>query len=175
MTSRIALLIAVAAGALALAPLVFAEGRPVASAQSDAMAYFRANESATLQFGPVVHDHGDATQAKIVAKSLQTDVLRDHGDATQAKLVARSTQPDAMAYFRANESATLANDTTSFSTPSNDLVVSDQRGLATPAVSASSGSSVEWAQLGIGFGLGVMLVAGLVLGARLAKRRVLAH
>jgi hypothetical protein len=69
MTTRIALLIAVAVGALAIVPTVLAKGR-LAGSTEDAVAHFYANESATLTFGSVVHDHGDATQAKLVLQSL---------------------------------------------------------------------------------------------------------
>ena len=40
---------------------------------------------------------------------------------------------------------------------------------------SSSGRSIEWPQIGIGVGLGVLLALGLVLAARLAKVRTLAH
>ena len=46
---------------------------------------------------------------------------------------------------------------------------------ASPTVSVSSGSEIEWSQLGIGFGLGILLVAGLWLAMRMTKGRPLAH
>ena len=38
---------------------------------------------------PVIHDHGDAAQAKLVSQLAATEVVRDHGDAAQAKLVSQ--------------------------------------------------------------------------------------
>jgi len=115
MTTRIALLIALAVAALAIVPTALAQGRLVGS-REDAYKYFRANESATLTFPPVIH--GDATQAKLAA-------LLGVGSADQAE--------------------------------------------------ATSGLDVNWSQVGIGFLLGVLLAAGLWMGARVAKRHVLAH
>jgi hypothetical protein len=138
MTTRIALLIALAVAALAIVPTALAQGRLVGSPE-DAVKYFRAYESATPTFPPVIHDHGDATQAKLVLRSTPVEVIRDHGDATQAKLAALLGVGSA-----------------------------DQ-------AEAPSGLDVNWSQVGIGFLLGVLLAAGLWMGARVAKRHVLAH
>ena len=42
-------------------------------------------------------------------------------------------------------------------------------------MAVTSGSEIEWPQLGIGFGLGILLVAGLWLTMRMTKGRPLAH
>ncbi len=163
MTPRISLIIGIAVSALALGvPSAFGERQP------DGVAYFYANERATLGSGPVIHDHGDATQAKLVARSAPIEVIHDHGDATQAKLVAPSS--DAVAYFYANERSTLAKQGST--SGSREEVRLDPN---SPSPSVSSGSEIEWSQLAIGFGLGILLVAGLWLAMRMTKGRPLAH
>ena len=84
MTPKLSLIIGIAVTALAFGvPTAFGEGQLVGARRH--VAYFYANERATLDFGPVIHDHGDATQAKS-----PMEVIRDHGDATQAKLLLQS-------------------------------------------------------------------------------------
>ena len=116
MTSRITLLMAVAAAALAIVPAALGEGRLAGSPEGNAVAYFYANERATLAAQPArVLQRGD-------------DFLR--------------VRPEI---------------------------------VLTPTVSASPGSDIEWAQLGVGFGLGIVLVAGLWLTIRMTKLRELPH
>ncbi len=74
-----------------------------------------------------------------------------------------------MAAFYANERATLVEQ------GSRSVGSSDPDSLPSPTVSVSSGSEIEWPQLGIGFGLGILLVAGLWLMMRMTKGRPLAH
>lgn len=66
-------------------------------------------------------------------------------------------------------------------TPSGALVghvdryeVDLPKGQVTPRVS-SSGSVIEWPQLGLGFGLGIVFVLGTILAVRLTRSRALAH
>lgn len=49
--------------------------------------------------------------------------------------------------------------------------------LAGPADVATvrSGSEIEWPQIGVGFGAGLLLALGLVLGLRYTRVRQLAH
>jgi hypothetical protein len=121
MASRITLLMAVAAAALAIVPTAFGEGRLAGSLEPDAVAYFRANERATL-----------------AAQRLGTGAVVQRGDdflRERPEIVPTSGQ----------------------------------------AVSQSSGSGMEWAQLGIGFGLGILLAIGLWLAIRMTKHRQFAH
>ena len=63
MTRKLSLIIGIAVTALAFGiPTAFGEGQ--LGGPADGVAYFYANERATLDFGSVIHDHGDATQAK---------------------------------------------------------------------------------------------------------------
>jgi hypothetical protein len=45
----------------------------------------------------------------------------------------------------------------------------------TPVAANGSGRDVEWSQVGIGFGLGVLLVVGLLLALRIPRVRQPAH
>ena len=84
------------------------------------------------------------------------------------------TRQEAMAVWRAGEGATLVEQASS-SVGSRDEVRLDPNNVPSPAVSGSSGSEIEWPQLGIGFGLGILLVVGLWLAMRMTKVRGLAH
>ena len=152
MTHKISLIVGIAVTALAFGVSAAFGERPLVG-PPDGVAYFYANERATLGFGPVIHDHGDAIQANLLLQSPAMEIVRDHGDATQAMLVEQG----------------------STSVGSSDQVRLDPNKLSTPTVSASSGSEIQWPQLGIGFGLGILLVAGLWLAMRMTKGRPLAH
>ena len=188
MTRKLSLTIGIAVTALAFGvPTAFGEGQ--LGGPADGVAYFYANERATLDFGPVIHDHGDATQAKppmevirdhgdaTQAKLLLQSppmVIRDHGDATQAKLLLQSTSIGVIGDHGDATQAKLVEQG-STSVGNSDQVGLNPNSLSTPTVSASSGSEIEWPQLGIGFGLGILLVAGLWLAIRMTKGRPLAH
>ena len=58
---------------------------------------------------------------------------------------------------------------------SRNQVRLDPNNVSIPTASANSGSEIEWQQLGIGFGLGILLVAGVWLAMRMTKVRGLAH
>jgi hypothetical protein len=194
MTRKFSLTVGVAVTALAFCvPTAFGQAQLVGPSQPDAVAYFYANERATVPFGPVIHDHGDATQAKLQAK-LQRQlvdavqyfyaneratvpfgpVIHDHGDATQAKL---QLQSPPMEVIRDHGDATQAKivQQGSSSVGSRDQVRLDLNSQSAPTVSASSRSETEWSQLGIGFGLGILLVGGVWFAMRITKGRALAH
>ncbi len=84
--------------------------------------------------------------------------------------LAGSPEPaDAIVYFRANELATALS-----------MYRDGPERAALPSgpiqtTSNGSGHQIEWQQLGIGFGLGILLVAGLWLAMRVTKFRPLAH
>ena len=91
--------------------------------------------------------------------------------------LAGSPEPaDAIAYFHANELATAAQ---SGGTDLSSYRDGPERAVLPSApiqtASSDSGRQIEWPQLGIGFGLGILLVAGLWLTMRLTKVRPLAH
>jgi hypothetical protein len=51
----------------------------------------------------------------------------------------------------------------------------DPGNLPVSTTTVSSGSEIEWPQIGIGFGLGIVLAFGLLLAARATRVRPLAH
>ena len=160
MTPRISLIIGIAVTALAFGvPTALAERQLVGSPEPDGVAYFYANERATL--------------------AQQSDSLARQGDspataAFYAKESVTRTGQEAVAAFYANERATLVEQGSS-SVGSREQVRLDPNNVPSPAVSVSSGSEIEWSQLGIGFGLGILLVAGLWLAMRMTKVRGLAQ
>ena len=84
MTRTISLIIGIAVVALAAVPTAVATPSP--REQVDAVKFFYANERATVLFPAAVHDHGNATEARLLLKSPTIGIVRDDGDATQAKL-----------------------------------------------------------------------------------------
>lgn len=72
----------------------------------------------------------------------------------------------------------VANSGTDSFVKGDDFVRIDPADLPTvvPVTTASpTGTEVEWPQIGIGFGIGVLLVLGLVLTWRMTRVRTLAH
>jgi hypothetical protein len=184
MTPKISLIIGVAVTALAFGvPTAFGEGRLAGSPEPDGVAFFYANERATLAAQPITVSRPDSH-----------DIVRQDG----------------VAFFYANERATLAqqSEPTGVSRPdSHDIVRQAENGyidasdrarrintvvptaypdahersappkssqpISTDATGA--GNELDWPQLGIGFGLGLFLAAGLFLAMRATKIRRLAH
>ena len=91
--------------------------------------------------------------------------------------LAGSPEPaDAIAYFRANELATAAlSGGTDLSTYRDGPERAVLPSAPIQTASSASGRQIEWPQLGIGFGLGILLVAALWLAMRVTKFRPLAH
>ena len=160
MTPKISLIIGIAVAALAFGvPTALAERQLVGSPEPDGVAYFYANERATL-----------AQQSDSPARpsdSSATAVFYANESVTRAR-------QEAVAAFLANERATLVKQGSS-SVGTDDQVRLDPNSVPNPTVSGSSGWELEWPQLGIGFGLGILLVAGLWLAMRMTKGRPLAH
>ncbi|HEY6113374.1 MAG TPA: hypothetical protein VIV37_04655 [Gaiellaceae bacterium] len=182
MTPKIALIIGIAATALAFGvPTGLAERQLVGLAEPDGVAYFYANERATLaqqSDSPARHSDSSETAAFLANEraTLQATAPdwfeRAAAVAVQKSARARHSDSSETAAFLANERATLVGQ-------GSGSVVSDPVQLdpneASPTVSVSSGSEIEWSQLGIGFGLGILLIAGLWLAMRMTKGRPLAH
>ena len=150
MTRTISLIIGIAVTALVVAvPTAFGEGRLAGSQGQDAVAYFYANERATLASSPV-----------------ETVVSRPDSHET--------VQP--FTYVDAAERASRISNA-----PGYDVVLLSGddhkpfKPVDTSTPVASSDGNLDWPQAGIGFGIGIALILGLILVLRTTRQRPLAH
>jgi hypothetical protein len=171
MTRTISLIIGLAVTALAVAvPAALGEGRLAGSQEQSGVAYFYANERATL-----------AVQSTGLVSRPDSHEVAPSNDS----VVSRPDSHDMVAipkfgYIDASERAVRIN-----SLPTHDVVLlsGDDKSTfgqptetTTPTPVASSGSDLDWSQLGIGFGIGVALALGLLLMVRVTRHnRPLAH
>jgi hypothetical protein len=89
-------------------------------------------------------------------------IVRDNGDATQTKLV-RPSGPVGVLSVRDHGDAEQATLDARSSVPS------------VAAVDSSSGSELDWSQLAIGFGVGILLASVLWFTLRATRPRSLVH
>ena len=149
MTRTISFIIGIAVTALAVAvPTALGEGRLAGSDPQSAVTSFTYDERGTVPQGPIqVERRTDAWDR--TAPTSQSSTYRDAGQ--------RSTFP---------------------ATGSDGYVDANQRGVGpvNPTVSpTSSGTDIEWPQVGIGLGIGIALAFGLLLMLRATRQRPLAH
>jgi hypothetical protein len=152
MTPKISLIIGIAATALAIGvPTAFGEGRLAGSPEPDGVAFFYANERATLAQQSVPTG---------VSRPDSHDIIRqaDNGYIDASDRARRINTVVPTAYLDVFERS---------APPKGSPTVSTE--------SAGSGSELDWSQLGIGFGVGLLLAAGLYLAMRMTKVRRLAH
>src|SRR5438093_5417557 len=108
----------------------------------------------------VIRDAGDATAAKLALQSSPL-VIRDAGDATAAKLALQSSP----LVIRDAGDATAAK-----------LAFQSSPASSSPEQpSTASGQEIDWAQLGIGFGVGMFILPGVILAVRFTRSHRLAH
>jgi hypothetical protein len=151
MTRTITLIVGIAVAALAFIPTAFAEGRLAGSQEQSGVAYFYANERATLANQPVVG------------------------------VVSRPDSHEANAQFTYQDAGERAGRISP--TPSRDVVLlsgDDHTSFqpvetSAPVVSSDSGRDIAWSQLGIGLGIGIVLAFGLMLALKVTRQRPLAH
>jgi hypothetical protein len=152
MTSKITLIIGVAVTALAFGvPTALGEGRLAGSLEQDGVSFFYANERATIGSGSV---------PTVVSRPDSHDVVRSSTNG----------------YIDASDRARRIN--TIVPTAYLDAHERSAPPLGSPSVSTEatgSSSDRDWPQLGIGFGLGLLLAGGLFLAMRMAGVRPLAH
>jgi hypothetical protein len=151
MTRTITLIVGIAVAALILVPTALAEGRLAGSQEQSGVAYFYANERATLANQPVVG---------VVSRpdSHETTTPFTYQDAGE-RASRISTAPTRGVVLLAGE------DHTSFQPVET----------STPVASSGSGRDIAWSQLGIGLGVGIVLAFGLMLALRVTRQRPLAH
>ncbi len=151
MTRSITLIVGIAVAALVFVPTALAEGRLAGSQEQSGVAYFYANERATLANQPVVG------------------------------LVSRPDSHETSAQFTYQGAAERAGRISP--TPSRDVVLlsgEDHTSFqpvetSAPVASSGSGRDIAWSQLGIGLGLGIVLALGLMLALKATRQRPLAH
>jgi hypothetical protein len=76
--------------------------------------------------------------------------------------------------FEAKREA-ATTDANSTAAPVHDDHILDTASTTAPSVTTSPRRDIEWPQIGIGFGLGVLLVTCLLLAARMTRSRQPAH
>jgi hypothetical protein len=152
MTRTISLIIGITVTALGVAvPAALGGGRVAGSVEQVGVAFFRANELATLpQQAIQLHRATDAWDRDAVGAPRASTYL----DASE-----RSTLPTSLGnsnYVDANERGTF---------PANPVEIS----------ATSSRGEIDWPQVGIGFGVGIALALALLLAVRSKRQRPLAH
>ena len=151
MTRKISLIVGIAVAALTVAvPTAFAEGRLAGSLEPDAVAYFYANERATV---------GAQVGNTLVSRPDSHEVARPFTYNDAAERVQR------IAGYGGREVIGLSGD--------DHVTGPTSVPVGNPAV--SSGRELEWPQVGLGFGVGILLMFGLWLAVRTTRIRPLAH
>jgi hypothetical protein len=166
MTRTISLIIGIATAALAVAvPAALGEGRLAGSQTPNGVAYFYANERATL---------ASSQSNAVVSRPDSHELVQSSGSPVSRPDSHETVQP--FSYIDAAERADRIA-----SIPGRDVVllsgddhVTFQPVDATEPV-ASSGRDVDWPQVGIGLGIGIALALGLMLALRATRQRPLAH
>jgi hypothetical protein len=158
MTRTLFIVTGIVLGALAVAVPALGKGQ-AGRDPHDAVAYFYANERATLAAQPIARpgigdSHGRTATAVSGGLSVSQMMAEDGFDqaVAQANVRGLTTRLDYRdAFERSNPGPSIG------STP------------------AGSGSEPEWPQLGIGFAIGIVLALGVLLAVRATRVRSLAH
>jgi hypothetical protein len=132
--------------------------------------------TATLAVVPAAWGQGgpDAFERAVDAK-LQTSTVSIYPDAFERAVEAKSRSTAALypdAFQRALNNRISASPAT---TPGDHHTRIEAVSAPSSTPVSSSGSDVEWPQVGIGFGLGALLALGLMLTVRAVRARELAH
>ena len=179
MTRTISLIIGIAVTALAVAvPTAFGEGKLAGSKDGNGVAYFYANERATMQDG-VANFYAneratmsEQSSAPLVSRPDSHETLTQQG----LPVVSRPDSHETIQPFSYIDAADRVR-----TVPSSDVVLlsgDDHKAFGTVDTStpvASSGRDFDWPQVGIGLGVGIALALGLILALRATLQRPLAH
>ena len=168
MTRKISLIIGIAVAALTVAvPTAFGEGRLAGSQEPDAVTSFEANEMATIGQSvepgwlKALRIRGEGMQRLYGHETNQVEpgwlkALRIRGEGMQRLYGGESTTVSLSGYREAGERAVPIS--------------------GSPVVQPiDSGNQLEWPQIGVAFGVGILLAVGLVLTFRHMRIRPLAH
>jgi hypothetical protein len=190
MTRKLSLTTAIAVAALGVGvPTAVAADR-----QPDGVAFFYANERATLVeqpvSGAVAHDSHHVVQPAVTGSADAVKFFYANERATmgldsQAPFVSpdtlerieaagQPTQSNLLTRSDSAESAIVAERPITRSDSAESAMVAGS--LDAPVVSTgNSGTEIEWPQVGIGLGIGILLGLGLWLALRFSRIRPLAH
>jgi hypothetical protein len=162
MTRKISVIVGVVVTALAVSvPVALGQGGPPIAQQDEqqkAVEYFRANEVATLpqlgnqgvpQWMKALQIRGEALDRQYGLGEFAGGSGRDAHDRTSA-VVSQGGKGDAH-----QRSAPLSD--------------------RTPVTVTSSGREIEWPQIGIAFGIGLVLLFGVALALKTRRHPPLAH
>jgi hypothetical protein len=157
MTPKFSLITAVAGAALAIA----------APAWADSWAADRQQTPVTIS--------PDAVDRAVAAKQRETAAMLD----TRETALLRRSQPSSQVspYPDVVDRAIAARPTTIYTPVVDDPIRHDPTTgvVCSPAGSPSTGTTIEWPQVGAGIGFGLLLALGLFVGVRLVHHRELAH
>ncbi len=164
MTRKISLITAVAVVALTVAvPTAFGEGRLADSQES------------------VVAVSPDAFERAVLAKQHDA-TISTYPDAHERGVAASQSEPQWLAALRIRgEGMDHLYGLGEFQTISTQSNYSDAHERGAPVTGTadvstiSSGREFEWPQIGVGFGIGIVLVLGLILGLKATRNPPLAH
>lgn len=118
----------------------------------------------------------DAFERAVVAAQRGPGAVGVYGDAVERAAAAREqARPAVTASPDAFERAALNRQRASQPVGHVDRYEADLPSGPIASPVSASGWELEWPQLGIGFGIGILLALGLVLAGRLMRFRPLAH
>jgi hypothetical protein len=192
MTRTISLIIGIAVVALVAVPTALGEGMLAGSVQPDAVKLFYANERATMSTGstsaPVIVSENTPESPAVRAERLRNEGLNKlyglgefapstvstYKDANERVVEPQSVRAERLRSEGLNRMYGLGE----FAPTLNYKDANERVDLPTTPVAepvTSSGTDVEWPQIGIGFGIGIALAIALGLSLRVTRHRPLAH
>ena len=178
MTSRISLITAVGGAALMLAvPAAWGKGQLDSSVGAPPDVFERAvatqqRELSTPIVSPDAFDRAVATKLALQSQPITSPDAVDRAKAAQ--LSQQSTQtvsPDV--FERAVVAREAIGSSRVFFDDRREWI--DPRTLPVTVSATDTGRTIEWPQIGAGFGLGIVLALGLLVAMRYTRGRPLAH
>jgi hypothetical protein len=191
MTRTISLIIGIAVVALVAVPTAFGEGMLAGSNQPDGVAFFYANERATMTSStsqPAIVSENTPESPAVRAERLRSEGLNKlyglgefavspvstYKDANERVVEPQSVRAEQLRSEGLNRMYGLGE----FAPTVNYKDANERADVPTTPASVpvtSSGSDVEWPQVGIGFGIGIALAVLLGLSLKATRPRTLAH